>query len=101
MEYISGKIVKMLQYQKFSVTAVMSQKLFQSNCFSQERKTKKNKLVLYQDAFEDTSFVFSIVDHMQLLLLCSEKNSEEFDHYKVFSLAGELDSTQSESMYII
>lgn len=63
------------------------------------KKNKKNtKLVLYQDAFEDTFLVCSTVDHMQLLLLCNEKNFEEFDHYKVFSVAGELDGTQSESL---
>lgn len=83
MEYISEKIVKMLQYQKFSVTAVVA------SCFNQtsslKKEKQKTKLVLYQDAFEDTFFVCSIVDHMQLLLLCNEKNFEEFDHYKVFS----------------
>lgn len=82
-------------------------KVFLSNTFFQENPNCL-KLVLYQDAFEVVNplgsakkkhkvlavyfsllnmppHVRSNVDHMQLVLLCREKDFKEFGHAKVFS----------------
>ena len=82
-------------------------KVFMSNTFFQENPSCL-KLVLYQDAFEVVNplgsakkkhkvlavyfsllnmppHVRSNVDHMQLVLLCREKDFKDFGHAKVFS----------------
>jgi len=82
-------------------------KVFMSNTFFQENPSCL-KLVLYQDAFEVVNplgsakkkhkvlavyfcllnmppHVRSNTDHMQLVLLCREKDFKEFGHSKVFS----------------
>lgn len=82
-------------------------KVFMSNTFFQENPSCL-KLVLYQDAFEVVNplgsaktkhkvlavyfsllnmppHVRSNTDHMQLVLLCREKDFKEFGHAKVFS----------------
>lgn len=82
-------------------------KVFKSNTFFQENASCL-KLILYQDAFEVVNplgsakrkhkllavyfsllnlppHVRSNVDHMQLVLLCREKDFKEFGHPKVFS----------------
>lgn len=73
--------------------------MFQSNFFSQDRKKNQNKKLssfCTRMHLKIHFFVCSIADHMQLLLLCNEKDFKEFGHYKVFSVAGELDSTGSQ-----
>lgn len=100
----------MFPKQMFSLTVVMVRCL--SNTFFQENPSCL-KLVLYQDAFEVVNplasaknkhkvlaVYFSLpnmppqirsnVDHMQLVLLCQEKDFKEFGHAKVFSELNDL-----------